>query len=317
MSKDFITYKTDNNRQRKVRRRTKSYRKKVIIYKLVCTLLTVVILVIAAAHIFTHKRSYRNTGIELYNQGKYEEAIGYFDRSLNEKQWFSENVDVDVLMYKASAFLRLGNYNEAKLIYDKLLNDYSEDYYYREDIMFLSELCSALTGYVQGDFAGSVDTLKQACDRGYRELAMYVAICCENMGNYDEMKTYLDVYANSCAPDAYLYYKYASCYILMGNYSLAVEAIKTGIAYNDVNYQQRLSYLQIMCYYKLGDYTNAYALSEAYVISYPNDEKGTSIHDFLQSRVQPDEEVINDIYNVNPSDDLIQDEESVSEELAQ
>jgi tetratricopeptide (TPR) repeat protein len=307
----------NNKGKKKIKRRTPAYRRLVIRYKIIAAVVIVLVLLLGIPNIFTNKQKYRDLGIELFYQGDYEGAIEYFQKSVGEGQWFSENVDVDVLLYEASAYLHIEDYTLAKTEYEKILNEYPDKYYDSGEISYLSKLCDALLAYKAGKYSDALETLKDACDRGYTELSLYVAICCENIQSYDDMKYYLDLYVQSNPCDAYVYCKYIDMYIATGDYSSAVASVENALALNETDYIQKLSYMQILCYENLGNYEKAYELSETYVASYPNDELGVKANEYLLTRVYPDTEVVNDIFGVNPDSENVsaQDEEDVSVEI--
>jgi tetratricopeptide (TPR) repeat protein len=304
-----------HNRKKNVKRRTQAYRRLVIRYKIIAAVFIVVMLLLGIPNIFTKKQDYRKQGIELFDQGNFEEAIVYFQKSLDEKQWLSENVDADVLQYEAASYIRIENYSEAKQLYETLLSDYSDSYYDRDEAEYLAGLCDTLIDYGEGMYSDSLDGLKGACDKGYTELAIYVAVCSESVQNYDDMKYYLDLYVQSNPKDAYVYLKYADMYIATGDYSQAVANVESALALNDGTYMQELYYRQILCYEKLSNYEKAYELSENYVSNYPGDERGVKLNDYLLTRTYPDTEVVNDIFGVNePSDEEASSEENVGDE---
>lgn len=297
---------TTRARRRKMgKHRDRAYRKLVINYNIIATLLIILGVLYCASHIFTKKRSYRETGVELYNQGNYTEAIEYFDKALQTNQFFSDNVDADVLMYKASAYLNMQNYTSAKYCYETLLADYSDKYYDRNEYTFLVRLCDALNEYSNQNYVACLEVLKEACERGYYELSLPVATCYENISENDSldkwvyMKTYLDVYAGRCTPNAYMYYKYAVYYLNIEDYSNAIDNIKLSLSYNDEEYKQELMYMLIMSYIKINDFDNASLNCEEYISLYPQDTRAQELLDYIYSRQHPDTEVINDIFGVN------------------
>lgn len=289
----------ENQRHKNVKKRTKAYRKLVINYNIIATVLIVVAVLFTVSHIFTFKKHYRDKGLKYYNKGQYEKAIDYFDKCLKTNQWFSDNVDADVLMYEASAYLNIEQYENAKACYQKLLKKYSDDYYNKEEIMFFIRLCDGLVKYRDGKYQEALDVLAESCDRGYLEFALYTANCYEQIGRYDYMKVYLDAYARVRPMNAFMYYKYAVCSIRIGDYQGAIQNIAAGMTLNDSEYQQSLKYLLIMCYAKTNDYQMAYNICSEYMIEYPDDIKGQKLLIFLETRGNPDSELVNDIFGVN------------------
>jgi tetratricopeptide (TPR) repeat protein len=291
---------TAASRKKSRRHITPAYRRLVIRYKIIAAVFIVLMLALGIPNIFTHKREYRELGVELYEQGNFSEAVSEFEKALDEKQWFSEKLDVDVLMYESSAYLKLDDYTSAKAVYEKILSDYPDKYYDSEEISYLSGLCDTMLAYEDGKYSDTLDALKAACDRGYTELALCVAICYENVQNYDEMENYLNLYTQSNQADAYVYCKFADLYLEKEDYTSAMSSIESALSFNEAEYMQELYYRQIICCEGLGDYARAYELSESYVESYPADEDGIKLNTFLETRANPDTEVINDIFGVNP-----------------
>lgn len=293
--------------KKRIRRRSKAYRKRVILYNIIFFAIIIISTITCCINIFTDKKKLREEGLSLYEQKDYVAAIVKFDKALNTNQWFDDKMDLDILLYKAQSYIAINDYISAGRVYQETLNrykneDYIEDYISVDELEFLFKLCEAMNNYNNNDFVSPVAKLTEACERGYTELALYTANCYENQKQYDEMIKYLDIYSASYGYDAFIYYKYSSAYIFKGDYQNALINIKKGIEYNDAEYTQKLKYLQIMCFEKLGDYTNAFNLAKDYISEYPNDKDGKNVYDYLYTRVNIDTEVVNDIYEVNTTD---------------
>ena len=92
----------------------------------------VIVTVIAAACVYyvylkTHsdKERFRQSGITAMKNGSYGIAVNDFDMSLQEEQWFCEDMDLDTKMYKGACLIRLGRYEEAYKLFMALSKEAS------------------------------------------------------------------------------------------------------------------------------------------------------------------------------------------------
>lgn len=159
-------------------------------------------------------------------------------------------------------------------------------------------LSHALTNFHQGDYVSTVAAFTDAVTDGHMDISIYAAICYENQKNYDKMKEYLDVYAQYNGMDAYVYYKYASYYYEIKNYSEALRYLDLGIALQDTGYLQEILYAQIMCYKDMLNFTKAYELAASYIQRYPDDKKGQDLYAYLDTRVNLNETPIHDKFHL-------------------
>ena len=288
-----------NSSYKSRKKKNLKYRKIKLFYNIVFVAIVLFVIIYGALHIFTKKKSYRNEGLDYYNKGEYEAAIESFNKALNCKQWFSEEVDVDIMMYKADAYIMLSDFASAERTYSSIKSKYPEKYYDNEKIDFMIELTNALDRYKYGDYITTVACFNRAVEAGYTEMSMYAANCYENSGDLEKMKYNLDIYTGSFGYNADICYKYAAYYIAMEDYSNALANIEKGISFGESVYLQVFLYTQIICCSKIDDYEKAYELSNDYVEAYPDDKNGQDIRAWLDTRINPDTEVINDIFNQN------------------
>lgn len=282
---------------------SKKYRKIKLYYNLIFCVLLAVVLIYGILHVFTKKSTYRDEGIKYYESGEYEAAIESFNKALKCKQWFSESVDVDIELYKADSYVKLMDYSTASKVYSSIEAKYPEKYYDREKIDFLIQLTDALYQYKYGDYSSTVVCFNQAVEKGYKEISIYSADCYEKAGEFEKMKNYLDIYTESFGYTPDICYKYAGYYIQLEDYDNALLSIEQGLTYGDSIYTQDFLYAQILCYTKADNYEKAYELASAYTEDYPDDTKGSDIYAYLDTRVNPDTEVVNDIFNQNGKDE--------------
>ncbi len=287
------------------RRKNSGYRKIQLCYNLIFIIALLFIIIFGSMHVFTKKKSLRKEGIDYYNKGEYEAAIESFDKALKCKQWFSDSVNVDIEMYKADCYLKLSEYSDAERVYSSIKSKYPAKYYDRKKVDFLEELSDALDRYKYGDYVSTVACFNRAVEAGYTEMSIYAASCYEHTGDYEKMKENLDIYTANHGNTAEICYKYASYYLAMNDYESALSYVEQGIAFGDGVYYQEFLYARIICCEKKGEFDKAFGYAADYISTYPDDTKGADIYAWLDTRVNPDTDVVNDIFgqNGNTADD--------------
>ena len=293
--------KKESKKRRK--RRSKAYRQAAIIINLILFALTIIFIITGFLHVFTHKRDYRDDGVALYEQGNYVEAVESFDRALSCKQWFAEDLNIDIELYKADCYMKMEEYANAGDVYTEIIKKYSKRNYDEDEVNFMIELTQALDAYASGDITSNVSTFTEAVDRGYMEMCLYASSCYEAQNNYAKMLEYYDIYVRNVGLNSYVCYKYADYYYYHNDYDTALSYVNQGLALDDNSFIQKLKYMEILCYEKLENYNQAYTLAQSYTASYPEDPAGADKLSFLDTRVNIDSQPINDIYEIGDSQD--------------
>jgi len=258
----------------------------------------IVVAIVGVFHTFTNKRDYRDKGVSYYEQGDYENAIQSFDKALRCKQWFSGKLNVDIELYKADSYIKLTDYDEAGKVYQEITDKYPKRYYDSNEVKFMIKLCEALQMYKNGDYYSPVPYLTEAVEHGYNDMCLNVAYCYEQQNNYDKMIAYYDKHIAAVGITGYVAYKYADYYIYTGDYSDALSYVNQGIMLNSEEYMQKLKYLEIICYKGMADFETAYNYALTYNTEYPDDEAGADILAYLDTRVNINTNLVNDVYNV-------------------
>ena len=271
-------------------------------------LLILIVFLVVCLNIFSDKKTLRKEALSLYNEGNYKEALSGFEKAYDEKQWFSDSLDIDILKYEADCMMRLQLFDDAEQIYKTIKKDYSARQYDAEELDFLLSTVHALSKFQQGDFVSTTAAFTSAVEAGHKDMSIYAAICYENQRNYEKMKEYLDIFAQYNGMDSYLYYKYASYYYQLKDYTQTLSYLSQGSSCADTTYMQEIKYAEIICYKEMLDYNQAYALASAYVNAYPEDQKGQDILAYLDTRINLNEIPINDKFHVVP-----ESEESIAE----
>lgn len=284
--------------EREMARRRRERNRRIRRFHLICLGVMLLAFIIVCVNIFSHKKSIRKEAVSLYEAGNYQEALDKFKEAYAEKQWFSDSINVDILLYEADCMMQLQLFSDAELTYLDIQKKYPTSKYDKEQLSYLSDLSHALGNYQRGDYVSTVATFTKAVENGHKDISIYAAICYENQKSYDKMKEYLDIYANYHGIDAYVNYKYASYYYDTKDYNQALTYLAQGESAGDSDYLQEILYAEIMCYKELQNYTEAFSRATTYIAKYPEDQKGQDLYAYLDTRVNVNEVPVNDRYHL-------------------
>lgn len=284
--------------EREMARRRRERKRRSRRFHLICLGVMLLAFIIVCVNIFSHKKSIRKEAVSLYEAGNYQEALDKFKEAYAEKQWFSDSINVDILLYEADCMMQLQLFSDAELTYLDIQKKYPTSKYDKEQLSYLSDLSHALGNYQRGDYVSTVATFTKAVENGHKDISIYAAICYENQKSYDKMKEYLDIYANYHGIDAYVNYKYASYYYDTKDYNQALTYLAQGESAGDSDYLQEILYAEIMCYKELQNYTEAFSRATSYIAKYPEDQKGQDLYAYLDTRVNVNEVPVNDRYHL-------------------
>lgn len=284
--------------EREMARRRRERKRRIRRFHLICLGVMLLAFIIVCVNIFSHKKSIRKEAVSLYEAGNYQEALDKFKEAYAEKQWFSDSINVDILLYEADCMMQLQLFSDAELTYLDIQKKYPTSKYDKEQLSYLSDLSHALGNYQRGDYVSTVATFTKAVENGHKDISIYAAICYENQKSYDKMKEYLDIYANYHGIDTYVNYKYASYYYDTKDYNQALTYLAQGESAGDSDYLQEILYAEIMCYKELQNYTEAFSRATSYIAKYPEDQKGQDLYAYLDTRVNVNEVPVNDRYHL-------------------
>ena len=284
--------------EREMARRRRERKRRIRRFHLICLGVMLLAFIIVCVNIFSHKKNIRKEAVSLYEAGNYQEALDKFKEAYAEKQWFSDSINVDILLYEADCMMQLQLFSDAELTYLDIQKKYPTSKYDKEQLSYLSDLSHALGNYQRGDYVSTVATFTKAVENGHKDISIYAAICYENQKSYDKMKEYLDIYANYHGIDAYVNYKYASYYYDTKDYNQALTYLAQGESAGDSDYLQEILYAEIMCYKELQNYTEAFSRATSYIAKYPEDQKGQDLYAYLDTRVNVNEVPVNDRYHL-------------------
>lgn len=294
--------------EREMARRRREMKRRLRRFHLIMLGIIGIVFIVICFHIFSSKKRTRKDAVDLYKAGNYEQALDKFKEAYAEKQWFSDSIDVDILLYEADCMMRLQLFQDAELVYQTIQKEYSKSHYDEKQLAYLIEISHALGNFHQGDYVSTVAAFTKAVTNGHKDMSIYATICYENQKSYDKMKEYLDIYAQYHGMDAYVNYKYASYYYDTKDYNQALNYLSQGASSGDSDYLQDILYAQIMCYKELQDYTQAYQLASEYISKYPEDQNGADIYAYLDTRVNINDTPINDKFHLTTPESTSSDD---------
>ena len=268
------------------------------------SIIAIITTIIIVAHSISDKKEHRDKAIEAFNKGNYDEALTEIDKSLSYEQLFSAKMDFDTNLYKAACYMRTGEYASASAQYKKMIDEYSSSSATidKEEIVGMQLLADALDQSSRGDInTGTVDELKKEYDAGNKSLSIYLGTCYQQMGEYEEMIKYYDIYTEEYGLNTYIAYQLSAYYLDTGDVETATSIVNKGLNAEDDLYMDKLLYNDIIITERNHDYVGALNKARTLTEDYPNDETYKKEYDFLYSRVNID---TNPVHTEGDADDV-------------
>ena len=110
--------------EREMARRRRERKRRIRRFHLICLGVMLLAFIIVCVNIFSHKKSIRKEAVSLYEAGNYQEALDKFKEAYAEKQWFSDSINVDILLYEADCMMQLQLFSDAELTYLDIQNSF-------------------------------------------------------------------------------------------------------------------------------------------------------------------------------------------------
>lgn len=140
--------------------------------------------------------------------------------------------------------------------------------------------------YYLGDYAKACTFLEEA--KGGKKEAkvyLYLGLSYEATGDYNYAITNVYTgYLKNHEGDAAIYNQLGLCYLKQGSYDLALSAFQSAMQIPNNGMMQTLKFNEVVAYEYLGQYTQATALLNSYLQTYPNDEAAIREYEFLRTR---------------------------------
>lgn len=298
-----------------IKKQTSRYKenKRKRLARLITVYAFVTILVFAGLYLFyrmchSDKEKYREEGITAVKSGSYEKALECFQKSLNEKQWFSRDMDLDTKMYMGACYLRLSRYSEASSIYHLLSLEESKvvDQAVVASMLETAEANQLLQEIrekedAKPDFV-TIDRLKTMAASD-SSLYLYLASAYNRRGEYALATDAVKKYAQEHAMNSYVAYELSAACLREEKPDEAAKYVEQGLAAADGIYKDLLQYNQVIILETQGKYDEAFQMIAALHTQYPENTDMLREFTFLDSRINTDPQP------VNPYSDALTDQE--------
>lgn len=138
--------------------------------------------------------------------------------------------------------------------------------------------------YYLGEYQDAYLALEEARQQGGAEAYLYLGRAYEATGDYNYAANVYNAYLAQGVGNAEIYNQLGLCELQKGEYESALAAFQSGLALENKEMAQSLSYNEIVAYEYLGDYARAKLLMETYLQNYPDDEDAKREYTFLSTR---------------------------------
>lgn len=117
------------------------------------------------------------------------------------------------------------------------------------------------------------------------EVYLYLGLSYEATGDYNYAITNVYTsYLKSHEGNAPIYNQLGLCYLQQGSYDLALSAFQSAMQIPNNGMMQTLKFNEVVAYEYLGQYTQATALLNSYLQTYPDDQAALREYEFLKTR---------------------------------
>lgn len=298
-----------------IKKQTSRYKenKRKRLARLITVYAFVTILVFAGLYLFyrmchSDKEKYREEGITAVKSGSYEKALECFQKSLNEEQCFSRDMDLDTKMYMGACYLRLSRYSEASSIYHLLSLEESKvvDQAVVASMLETAEANQLLQEIKEKEDAKpdfvTIDRLKTMAASD-SSLYLYLASAYNRRGEYALATDAVKKYAQEHAMNSYVAYELSAACLREEKPDEAAKYVEQGLAAADGIYKDLLQYNQVIILETQGKYDEAFQMIAALHTQYPENTDMLREFTFLDSRINTDPQP------VNPYSDALTDQE--------
>lgn len=210
-----------------------------------------------------NEQAYRQTGLELIDQGDYEGAVAAFNQALQERVGIVSNLEEDINFYKAYAQMEAGKAEDAIATYTAIL-DYDEK---NADAWYLRGCANISAGQAESaaeDFKNAADYNK---DNGEMYAGIYEQLV--TAGLLDDAAGYLEQGLKIKGDSASACLARGRLYFVSGNYEKAESELNAALDQEAVTANLYLGRV----YQAQGRNEDAQSYYEAYLEENPNDSK--------------------------------------------
>lgn len=141
--------------------------------------------------------------------------------------------------------------------------------------------------YILGDYNKAITEYQKIPESDKNsEICIYEGIAFEALGDLDNASDFYETAVEKGGGDSALFYEIAVCNMNLGHYDDAIYYIARGIETGDTEYQEKLMYLEIICYEYLHKYSSAIESVASYIEKFGTSEELEHEMAFLRSRTE-------------------------------
>lgn len=251
----------------------------------------------------------------LYYKANAEEKAGLNEEAEQTytKILKTDNKNAVVYAGRAAIYGKLKDYEKSLADYDKAISLDKKNYNYYLGKYFIQmeskdkngatqvlETAAALEAksqsdkyglakihYYMEDYEKALPELEESIKNGFTGGYFYIGGIYEIKGDYQSaIKKYKSfIEDNTTEKTAEVYNQIGYCLIESGQYEDALSYIKTGLEYQDADFDKSLKHNEIVSYEKLGNFAAAYKQMTQYISQYPKEEDATKEYEFIKTRL--------------------------------
>jgi len=285
----------------------------------------------------------RGMGIAYMGLADYEAAASCFEEALSHSNGLVESIDYDINYYLAAAYTKSGRYQEAEAVYNAILalkGNEEDAYFLRGNVRMelgdyedakldfdkvvslnprdydrLIQICQVLENhgykdagqlylraalqdgesqmstydkgriyYYLEEYQKACQALEEAKGKGGAEAYLYLGMAYEATGDYNYASSVYNSWVSQYGEHAQMYNQLGLCEMAKGNYESALSSFQAGMKVENNEIAQTLAFNEIIAYEYLGEYKKAAVLMEGYLSTYPDDEAAQREYGFLKTR---------------------------------
>lgn len=258
-----------------------------MIMYVVVTILFGSILAVLWAKSSSDKEKLRNEGIESFSGGDYKTAASLFEKSLEEKQWFSAKMDLDTKMYLGACYLRMNRYSDAVECY-RQINEKNNGSIDEKLLISLTETAESMNEMEKYKGKKADDNMIEQM-KNLARTQPYMYLCLASVYNErketKEAREALENYIKVRPVNSYVAYELSTAMINEKKYAEAKDMLEQGLKASDNNYKDLLNYNRIALLEADGDLDGAFQLATELKEQYPKCEAIQKEYDFLYTRI--------------------------------
>ena len=201
---------------------------------------------------------------------RYDEAISDFNRAVELTP-----KDHDLYIHIYEDLFGMGYKSEGDVYLKRALEGDTKMSIYQQGKFY----------YYLGQYEDARNSFEKASDTiDTAELTLLLGKSYEALGDVNYAASIYSKYLEKHENEAAVYNQLGLCKMNVEDYTGALEAFEQGLAIENNDLMQSLKYNEIVAYEYLGEFKKATVNMEAYLKTYPDDEKALREYEFLKTR---------------------------------